>query len=291
MGYESISGPKVYYRAEDPCSYYAQFLPFTNPGAIIMNSAKWEAETWLGRKPSVPVEIIDEGDEYLDGLTYRTSVTRLLFGRIRRERLVDNFTLESMIEYFEEIIDRHDREGYDGFLCDEERIARFLQDFVDMLEEAEPSDFLLGIKTRINLILQNQEVAWARTYRSTPNEGITVFLPSPDVTFRELAKRSGKLVLMSATIHERKNLEGIFKMYNPKVIKAENRFPGNIYIMKPDMELPRVTYSNWNKAGFKKGYWQFLDKLIDIASRPCLVQVHARIARTLLGQRVPYPVP
>jgi len=69
--YESNTGTKVYYRAEEPCPYYAQFIHFTRPGAIIMNSAKWEAETWLGRKPKVPVEIIDEGDEYLDGLRAR----------------------------------------------------------------------------------------------------------------------------------------------------------------------------------------------------------------------------
>ena len=136
-----------------------------------MNSAKWEAETWLGRKPKVPVEIIDEGDEYLDGLTYRTSVTRRLYERIRREGLVDDDTLRLSLEHFQDTLDRYGQEGYDGFLQEEERIAGFLADFIDMLEGAEPSDFVLGIKTRIRLILENQEGSWARTNRDPPQPG------------------------------------------------------------------------------------------------------------------------
>ena len=78
-----------------------------------MNSAKWEAETWLGRKPKVPVEIIDEGDEFLDGLTYRTSVTRRLFERIRREGLVDDDTLRLSLEHFQDTLDLLRRVRYD----------------------------------------------------------------------------------------------------------------------------------------------------------------------------------
>jgi len=276
LEYMSITGKKVYYRAEEPCPYYAQFIHFTRPGAIIMNSAKWEAETWLGRKPKVPVEIIDEGDEYLDGLTYRTSVTRRLFERIRREGLVDDDTLRSLLEHFQDTLDTYGQAGYDGFLQEEEKIARFLADFIDMLERAEPSDFVLGIKTRIRLILENQEVSWARTSRSPPNPGITVFLPSPSVTLRELAKRSGKMVFMSATIHDLNSLTGIFKMDAPMVVEAESRFPGTLMIMEPsEGQLPRVTYKTWRIREFREGYWEYLDDVIEAAAKPCLVQVHA----------------
>ena len=40
-------------------------------------------------------------------------------------------------------------------------------------------------------------------------------------------------------------------------------------------ELPRVTYRRWRNPEFREGYWEFFDKLIETASRPCLVQVHA----------------
>lgn len=275
--YTSITGKKVYYRAEEPCPYYAQFIHFTRPGAIIMNSAKWEAETWLGRKPRVPVEIIDEGDEYLDGLTYRTSVTRRLYERIRREGLVDDDTLRLSLEHFQDTLDRYGQAGYDGFLQEEENIAGFLADFIDMLEGAEPSDFVLGIKTRIRLILENQEVSWVRTNRDPPNPGVTVFLPSPGVTLRELAKRSGKMVFMSATIHEPDSLTGIFKMDAPMVVEAESRFPGTLMIMVPPEGhlLPRVTYRTWRDQKFREGYWEYLDDVIEAAAKPCLVQVHA----------------
>jgi Rad3-related DNA helicase len=145
-----------------------------------------------------------------------------------------------------------------------------------MLEDTEPSDFVLSNKTRINLILKHQDVAWARTYRSSPNEGVTVFIPSPDVTLRELAKRSGKLLFMSATIHKPDSLMGIFNINSPKIVEAEIRFPGTLKIMEPiDGNLPRVTFRNWRDREFREGYWMYLDELIDAATRPCLVQVHA----------------
>ena len=274
--YMSITGKKVWYQAEEPCPYYDQFIHFTRPGAIIMNSAKWEAETWVGRKPKVSVEIVDEGDEYLDGLCYRTSVTRRLFDRIRREDLVDAETMEYIIDYFEDVLNSHGLEGYDGFLQEEENIVKFLEEFVGMLERAEPSDFVLDIKTKIGFILDYREVAWARTYRSPPSEGVTVFLPSPDITLRELIKRSGKLLFMSATIHQSETLTGIFKLEAPKIVEAETLFPGELHIMVPSgFELPRVTYRNWRVREFREGYWRFLEAVLDAASRPCLVQVHA----------------
>lgn len=190
--------------------------------------------------------------------------------------MVEDETLDYTIEYFEDTLDRYGRDGYDGFLYEEEHLMAFLEEFVEMLEEAEPSDFVIGIKTKIGLILEHSDVSWARTYRSPPNEGITVFLPSPDVTLTELANRSGKLVFMSATIHEADNLTGIFKMDAPKVIEAESRFPGTLYIMKPSAsELPRVTFRNWRDPKFRESYWSYLDELIEVAALPCLVQVHA----------------
>lgn len=276
--YLSVTGEKVYYRAEEPCPYYDQFIHFTEPGAIIMNSAKWEAETWIGRKPRVLIEIIDEGDKYLDGLTYRTSITRRVFARIRREGLVEPEELRSMIERLEDLLDGYGENGYDSFLGEEERIVKFLEDFVEMLSMAEPSDFVLSIKSKVELMLREKEFSWARTFRAGENEGLTVFIPTPDITLKELVKRSGKLLFMSATVHTEKSLRKIFKIMDPFIVTAEERFPGTLHIMDPETvkgEMPRVTFRRWVERGFRESYWALLDKLIEEAARPCLVQVHA----------------
>lgn len=276
--YESITGKKVYYRAEEPCPYYDQFIHFTKPGAIIMNSAKWEAETWIGRKPRVPVEIIDEGDEFLDTLTYRMSITRRIFERISREKLVEQDLLGSMLKWFEDLLDKYGVDGYDGFLGEEEYIVNFLEDFIEMISRAEPSDFIFSIVQKVELMLDKQQISWARTFRAGSNEGVTVFIPSPYITLNELAKRSGKLLFMSATVHAARSFREIFKIRDPVIIKAEERFPGMLYIMDPETggkRLPTINFRVWGEREFRMSYWRFLDELIEVATRPCLVQIHA----------------
>ncbi len=275
--YRSISGDKVYYQASEPCSYYDQFIHFTNPGAIIMNKAKWEIETWLGRKPKVPVEIIDEGDDFLDSLNYKTSINRVTFSRIRRDELVFPETLKPNEEHFEDLIRRYGSAGYDGFLQDEDYIIGFLLDFCDMLKSAEPSDFIYNKTMKVSLILRHLDTSWVKTYRTKNSAGITMFIPNPDIMLRELSRRSGKILFMSATIHTSASFNQIFKIRNLKIINAEERFPGTLYIMKYlNGTLPHVTFRKWKDDRFQENYWSFLDNLIETAARPCLVQVHAR---------------
>lgn len=274
--YRSTSGDKVYYQADEPCPYYDQFIHFTKPGAIIMNKAKWEIETWLGRKPKVPIEIIDEGDDFLDSLTYKTSIDRGTFRRIRRDELVSPETLNPNEAYFEDLIRKYDPDGYDGFLQDEDYITAFLLDFSDMLKMAEPSDYIYNKVMKIAIILRHLDTSWVKTYRTKNSAGITMFIPKPDITLRELSKRSGKILFMSATIHTPNSFNQIFKIRNLKIINGEERFPGTLYIMNyPNGTLPHVTFRKWSDYKFRENYWSFLDDLIETATRPCLVQVHS----------------
>jgi len=69
----------IFYHRKQGCSYYDQYLSYTDADAIIFNSAKYLAEVSLGRKPKTEVEIIDEADEFLDNLSNQTrlNLTRL----------------------------------------------------------------------------------------------------------------------------------------------------------------------------------------------------------------------
>lgn len=276
--YESVKGERVFYRAEHPCPYYDQFIHFTKPGAIIMNSAKWEVETLLGRKPKVPIEIIDEGDEYLDGLNFSVSIAKNDFNRIRRERLVELNYLNEMEASFEDLIDEYGYDGYDGYLCDADRITGYLFEFLNMLSHAEASEYILNKESRVKLILEHEDVSWAKTFRGTTNDRLTLFIPTPEITLKRLLENSGKVVFMSATVHKNNTLRQIFKIDNPVVVQGEEKFPGILYIMEPSEKgaLSTITYRNWNSSlELREDYWGLLDRVIEIAAKPCLVQVHA----------------
>ena len=58
----------IFYHRKPGCSYYDQYLAYKKADVIIFNAAKYKAEMSLGRKPMTEVEIIDEADEFLDGL-------------------------------------------------------------------------------------------------------------------------------------------------------------------------------------------------------------------------------
>ena len=69
----------IFYHRKPGCSYYDQYLAYKKADVIIFNAAKYKAEMSLGRKPMTEVEIIDEADEFLDGLFHQEelNLTRL----------------------------------------------------------------------------------------------------------------------------------------------------------------------------------------------------------------------
>jgi len=282
IDYVSINGLKTFYLAGNPCSYYNQFLHFTNPGAIIMNSAKWEVETWMGRKPQVPVEIIDEGDEYLDSLDYETTIPEQFFSRIAKQYAKPHYNeerdvskLEEIQTQFYEVIKNYGMIGYDRSLISSEPLLSFLRNFVKLFSTITPTDAIMKKTSKINFILDNKNNAWAKTFLKPRR--IVLFLPDFKKTLDALAKRSGKLLFMSATTHSRKSFGNIFKIENPVIVDAENKFPGVLRIMKTPFFTERVTFKKWNSSKeFRNKYWDTLDKIIVHSSKPCLIQVHAR---------------
>lgn len=280
IDYVSIDGVKTFYLSENPCDYYNQFIHFTKPGAIVMNSSKWEVETWLGRKPKVPLEIIDEGDEYLDGLSYKTSILEQFFSRIIKKYTemqyedVDISQIEETQTHFYELIKNFGTIGYDGKLITSESLLSFLTKFLKIFSTIEQSDATTKMTSKIRFILDNKDDAWAKTFLKPRR--IVLFLPDFKATLDALVKRSGKLLFMSATTHSMKSFRNIFKIENPVIVDAEKKFPGLLHIMKPDYFMENVTYSKWNSSEeFRNRYWDLLDKTIAHSAKPCLIQVHA----------------
>ena len=272
--YESVNGMRFYCESKTPCPYYHQFRHFVPAGAIIMNSMKWEAETWMMRKPSVAVEIIDEGDAFLDSITYKTSVTNRIFQTIQREQLLTQQELDNIDLEFQRILYNHKR-SEEFELSSDPQIQSYLNFLTDLLEESESST-LMGLQYKLGVIKAFSSYAWVQVNNQENSKGLTFYIPRMDITLNELKTRSGKLVLMSATSHSDENYRNIFNI-QPKRVYAQERNPGTVYLMTPKTEnLLNVTESNWRKQYFKVAYWSLLEEQLKVATRPCYVLVHAR---------------
>lgn len=262
--YQSVTGKKIFFESSDSCDYYKQFECYSAPGAIVMNQAKWEAETWMGRKPLTPIEIIDEGDLMLDGLSYRKTITPRTFSSMKAEGKVDTSTINELQNSFINCL-RENRE-YEGLL--NETITSFLTDFVTGLNGE--TGMITNIVTTVNLILQYNDMAYAQV----EGDSLTIFLSRRDIVFSELKKRSGKILLMSATMQTPNIFTSVFKFDNIPQVEAEPKFPGTINIMYTQ-ESVNVQYQNWMNENTQKKYFNVLDKIIKVATRPTLIQVHA----------------
>lgn len=262
--YKSVRGTKVFFCPDEPCEYYDQFSYYIKNGAIVMNLAKWTAETWIGRKPAVPVEIIDEGDIFLDSLSYKTTIGERFFTKLKNKHEVTDERFIYILKSFGKCIQNN--RGYEGLI--NESITEFLEVIQDELRDVVGTS--QNLVNKIKLFLDYPNMAFAQV----KDDKLTIFLSRPDVVFSELKSRSGKIVLMSATIQSPGIFSSVFKLNNIPTIQAEPKFPGTLKLMftKDSIE---VVHRNWVKTEFRRKYYQVLEKIIEKATRPTLVQVHA----------------
>jgi hypothetical protein len=266
LPYEGIGGEHYYFMANEPCGYYAQFETYTRNCAILMNNAKWETETWVKRKPAVPIEIIDEGDLFLDSLTYSISITETIFDDLIREGLIDDYSINYVRSIFINLVKKIP--VYDDYVNDE--IVEFMKKFVNEFSNSSTSGKAYDITNKFILLIIHRNNSWAKI----SNKRLTVFIPRPDITLFEILKRSGKIVLMSATIQDSETLKSIFHI-DPPVIVAEESFPGKL-ILKVTSRSETIKHSNWQNDDTRNNYDALLEKMLTIAKRPCLIQVHAK---------------
>ena len=265
---------RYYCESKTPCPYYHQFRHFIPSGAIIMNSMKWEAETWMLRKPKVAVEIIDEGDAFLDSIAYKTNINRRTFQTLQRENLLTQQELDNLEAEYLRIFINH-KKSMEFELTSIPEILSFINFLADLLLESD-SSVLMDLQYKLGIITSFKDYAWVHVENTEQSKTLTFYIPRMDITLDELRKRSGKLVFMSATSHSDENYRNIYNIM-PKRVYAQERNPGTIYLMTPEVDrLLNVSDRNWKRKGFKEYYWRLLDDQLKVAARPCYVLVHAR---------------
>jgi len=267
--YNSFRGSEAHILSPIPCEYYSTFNVYTDkrPHATVFNLAKWEIESWIGRKAVVPVEIIDEGDLFLDELTYKVSISENTIESIKNEGLVPKENVMEFERKFREIISIV--RSYYNVLGYNDYIIELLNTFLDTMQGVSTSGRVCQMVERVRLILRYQYESWCVVKKRR----VTVYIPRPDITLKNLMKRCGKLVLMSATFQPQDVLREIYGI-DPPIIEGETRFPGLLKLRVTGKEV-YVNNRNWESHEFKNRYWRLLNKMIDRSSKPTLVQVHA----------------
>jgi Rad3-related DNA helicase len=270
--YESIGGTQHIHQRKEGCGYYDQQDAYHDSDILIYNNAKWQSDTILGKKPMADIEVFDEADLFLDGLTLRTSITQRTFSFLKRD--AEATEDDEIIRLLEEVVDSFTNlvsgkefntpYDYDQNL---DRVLKELTFFLKVLD----SEFADRLMMRLDNVLTYKE----KTNYYLEEGKLTFFIPEPSIVLRDFMERSsGRLLFMSATLQEVGVLGEIFGFDDFAFVEGETKMPGNLYVKRTGSER-EVVWKSWQGPDFKTHYWDTLTKVLRRAERPTLVQVHS----------------
>lgn len=262
------------------CHYYDQFLSYVNSDVIIFNSAKYQIETAMNRKPLTDIEIIDEGDKFLDNLSDESFVNFDLFLN-RLNEVSQNKDAKESANY---IID------YILSMIKNNKIREWvLKDEILSLEET-------PLKQLFNLLLANKELSefeeleyyyfLADEFKNFKKESYVLFSTKDNklcanIVVLDLAKKlkhmseKNKVFLfMSGTLPSKTILTKLFGLKDEfKIIEAEAKNQGIIHKMGTGLER-NFRYSEFKKGNLTRGdYLKAFDACIKKAPKPCLIHI------------------
>ena len=287
--YKGCNGENyIFYHRKKGCSYYDQYLSYIYSDVIIFNSAKYRAELSIGRKPLTEVDIIDEGDEFLDSFFQQDelNLTRILFTlkNFHSEDQKIKNALEKMTKLIEAEEQNKRALGIDEnqvFKISETKIKSFLQELTSNSDlEAE---IILDELNYLNKALEaaqdfkdSLEKVYL-TYRKDQENNLFIKLVSTDILgkFKDLLAKTKTLIFMSGTLHSESILKNIFGIEDYAIVKAEELNFGSTEIIMTGKEFD-CKYANFTSKKYsRKDYLNALSKSVEKAIRPVLIHVHS----------------
>jgi len=173
--YEAVGRSYGFVHRQENCPYYNQYQAYLKEGiAIVMDSALWDIETFSGRKVRVPVEIIDEGNAYLDSLCFRVSVSEERLKTIFKKYgdIIEDDFREDLLKEFNRIV-----ESYAGYTGSVEPVKYLL----DLLIELQG---VTGELNRIKIIGMYEDEAYVAV-----KDRVMFYLAEPSFVLRELREK------------------------------------------------------------------------------------------------------
>ena len=278
----------IFYHRKKGCSYYDQYLAYLKADVIMFNSAKYNSELALGRKPETEIDIIDEADEYLDSLFAQAEINLTRLAASLKQIYPDYDKAEQALKRILELVELEERNkkamGVDEskvFHVKDTKILEILQ-ILAKNEELE-SEIVLDELNYTNRVLEaakHFEAVFAElylTYKRDEDGNLYCKLVSTNLSgaFHEILSKSKALVFMSGTLHSREVLKHIFGINDFEVIEAETINQGSLEIVRTGKEFD-CKYDNF-KQGHKtrEDYLIALESCVSKAELPLLVHVNA----------------
>ncbi|KXB01649.1 hypothetical protein AKJ41_00715 [candidate division MSBL1 archaeon SCGC-AAA259O05] len=285
-------------RSPERCPYWDQYWEVAKSDVLAMNSAKFKAETKIGRLPDVPLAVIDEGDAFLDALCPEVDLTQsrversvdLMRRNAGKEKEARRDTTEKVRVKLE-----GGSEKLKKWMAERKRRMESLQDAADEIEGCW-SEFMAGgikpltlaervwgvlgacgweteLRTQLRMIVYNRDQVSLRVDKNADDPGVTYHLPDPKPVLRRLlGNHDGKVLFMSSTKPSRGVLRSIFGI-DPLVVEGEPEYPGTI-VQKYTKEEKKVNYDRWQDQGFRSRFGRARDEILDLMERPAFVPCH-----------------
>lgn len=277
----------IFYHRKAGCSYYDQYLSYNVADVIIFNSAKYLAEISLGRKPETEIEVIDEGDEFLDGLFEQEEINLTRLGSALNLIYPDSLTAIEIKNKIGDLIELEERNkralGVDEekiFEIKETKLKEILELFVKSSEfESEVAIDEGNYANKVLEIARNSIHSMKEAYvvYKRVEENLTAKIVSTDLTSKmtELMNLSKCLIFMTGTVHSKEIIKKVFKINDFEIVEAETLHQGSIDILRTGKEID-CKHSNFtSKKHSRKDYLEALDACLGKAKKPVLVHVNA----------------
>ena len=286
--YKGLNGKEfIFYHRKRGCSYFDQYQAYLSADVLIFNSAKYKIECSLDRKPLTEIEIIDEGDEFLDSFSTQKELNLTRLGNSLKTIIPDFGETEDIMDEIQELIKQEVKN---------KKALGVQEDMIYPLKETKINK-ILGLFSNSSdlqselalddLNYGNHAVEVAESFESLLDdtyltyryreEDLVVNIVSTNLSkqFKDIVDKNKALVLMSGTIHSEKVLKDVFGLEDYVVVNAETKHPGEIEIIRTGTEFD-CKYANF-KNGFKtrEDYLHVLESCMEKAKKPILIQVNA----------------
>ncbi len=284
--YASVNGRHIFYMRKDGCPYYAQFNAYVDADTIIFNSDQYILETAIGRKPATDVEIIDECDEFLDNFALEGTIN---LSRLRNELslvMCEDDSQTKLVEALsgnvaEALVEsqKHAEERDNVTELNKTTIVELIKTLVksDVFEITAEDSYLehcVEIARKFYDVIGESYASFSkdRTRGDSFAKLVTIKL---DRLINSLIEKNKTFVFMSGTIHSKKVLQEIFGIKDFKIIDAETFNQGTITKLKTGLEDDFKFENFQTNRVTREQYLRALDKCVQIAKVPILVNVNA----------------
>lgn len=284
--YSGIGGKFIFYERKPGCKFYEQFHSYIDSDVLVFNSLKYKHESSLGRKPKTEVEIIDECDEFLDSFSNQRAIN---IDRLQNS-LNQIFTLDEKKEKIindihsicKDIKKSKDIEAgvYSNAILKlkETPVYHLLKTFSDnpeFLMDLDEENYLFEIEETARTFDEFYDESFVNFNKKDNNLLASVITTNLAKRFKELVDKNKLIVLMSGTLHSDNVLKNIFGIQNYKIIDAEVEQQGQIEVVRTGFEKD-CKYENFNNGSHsREDYLKALSKCIEVAKKPCLVQINS----------------